>query len=81
MEFESWKLGEDFQPAPHFRTLYFIYLALLVIVGILIWILPAYLFGPPILTLIFVIAFLAVVFFTVYCLSKYYGTIRYKLDA
>jgi len=80
MEFGSWKLGEDFQPAPQFRTLYFIYLALLVIVGILIGILPAYLFGPPILSLIFVISFLAVVFFTVYWIPKYYGTIRYKLD-
>jgi membrane protein YdbS with pleckstrin-like domain len=80
------KLDEEFRPAPQLRTLYFIYLLLIILIGVLSWCVPLVLSIPrvsdnaPFIILFFVlIPLLAVIGFMVYWIPRYYGTIRYKL--
>jgi len=80
-------IGEEFNPAPQFKKLYYIYLFLVFIIGILPWYLPTVvlllLFAPPsislIVTLIFSILILVPLVITVYWIPKYYKSIIYKL--
>ncbi len=80
------KIGEEFQPAPQFRKLYYIYLLLVLLFGILSWYLPMvialFLFRPfyaPLVALIVAIPILLILILTVYWIPKYYRSMLYKL--
>jgi membrane protein YdbS with pleckstrin-like domain len=80
------KLDEEFRPASQLRTLYFIYLLLSILVGVLPWFVPLVLYIPRVSdNALFIIVFLLllpllmVLGFIVYWIPRYYGTIRYKL--
>jgi membrane protein YdbS with pleckstrin-like domain len=80
------KLDEEFRPAPQLRTLYFIYLLLGILIGVLPWCVPLVLYIPrvsdnaPFIMLFFLLLpLLAFLGFMVYWIPRYYGTIRYKL--
>ena len=79
-------LDEEFRPAPQLRTLYFIYLLLASLIGVLPWCVPLVLYIPrisdtaPFIVLFFLVfPLLAFLGFIVYWIPRYYGTIRYKL--
>ena len=79
-------LDEEFRPAPQLRTLYFIYLLLAILIGVLPWCVPLVLYIPrisdtaPFIVLFFLVfPLLAFLGFIVYWIPRYYGTIRYKL--
>jgi membrane protein YdbS with pleckstrin-like domain len=80
------KLDEEFRPAPQLRTLYFIYLLLGILIGVLPWCVPLVLYIPrvsdnaPFIIAVFVLLpLLAVLGFIACWIPRYYGTIRYKL--
>ena len=73
------KIGEEFKPAPQFKKLYYIYLMLGVVFGVLTWYIPVLVFAPPVVTLIISLPILAILIFIAYWIPKYYDTIAYKL--
>ncbi len=73
------KIGEEFKPAPQFKKLYYIYLVLVILFGILTWYLPVLLFTPFEVKLGISIPILAILIFVVYWIPKYYDSIVYKL--
>jgi membrane protein YdbS with pleckstrin-like domain len=78
------KTGEEFKPAPQFKKLYYIYLLLAVIIGILPWYVPMLLFAPKDFSAFLVITgtsmlILAVLIFVVYWIPRYYDTMLYRL--
>ncbi len=78
------KTGEEFKPAPQFKKLYYIYLLLAVIIGILPWYVPMLLFAPKDFSAVVVITgismlILAVLIFVAYWIPRYYDTIIYRL--
>ncbi len=73
------KIGEELKPAPQFKKLYYIYLVLLILVGILTWYLPVLLFAPFEVKLGISIPILAILIFIAYWIPKYYDTMVYKL--
>ncbi|HDS45966.1 MAG TPA: PH domain-containing protein [Methanomicrobia archaeon] len=79
-------LDEEFRPASQLRTLYYIYLLLGVLIGVLPWFVPLVLYMPQVsdnvrLFIIFLLLLplLVVLGFIGYWIYRYYGTIRYKL--
>jgi membrane protein YdbS with pleckstrin-like domain len=73
------KLGEEFRPAPQFKRLYYNYLLLATVFGILTWYIPVLLFAPFTVILGFSIPVLAILIFISYWIPKYYDTMLYKL--
>jgi hypothetical protein len=78
------KIGEEFKPAPQFKKLYYIYLALVFvpIFGILIWYLPILILAPFKVKLVIsipIFAIFAILIFIAYWIPRYYNTIVYKL--
>lgn len=73
------KIDEEFKPSPQLKKLYFIYLVLIIFVGILSWYIPVLITAPFVITLIFSVPVLFVLVFTVYWIPKYYDSISYKL--
>lgn len=73
------KIGEEFKPAAEFKRLYFIYLLLVIVIGVVPWYIPLLLFSPLIATLSVSIPLLALVVFIAYWIPRYYDTVRYKL--
>jgi len=73
------KIGEEFKPAAEFKRLYFIYLLLVIVVGIIPWFIPLLLFSPLIVNLSVSISLLVLVIFIAYWILRYYDTVRYKL--
>ncbi len=69
------KIGEEFKPSPQFKKLYYIYLMLGIILGVLTWYIPILIFAPPIVALIVSLPILAILIFAVYWIPKYYDTI------
>ena len=72
------KIGEEFKPAPQFKKLYYIYLVLVILIG-LTWYLPLLLFAPFEVKLVISIPILAILSFIAYWIPKYYDTMAYKL--
>ena len=72
------KIDEEFKPAKQFRKLYFIYLILAILFGILTWYIPVLLFAPFIVILSFFVPILAIIIFIAYWIPKYYDTMLYK---
>jgi len=80
------KLDEEFRPAPQLRTLYYFYLLLAILIGVLPWCVPLVLYiprvsdnAPFIVTFFVLLPLLAILGFIAYWIPRYYGTIRYKL--
>ncbi|MGC9445037.1 MAG: PH domain-containing protein [Candidatus Methanospirareceae archaeon] len=80
------KLDEEFRPAPQLRTLYYIYLLLGVLIGVLPWFVPLVFYLPRvsdntlfIIIFVLLLPLLIVLGFIVYWIPRYYRTIRYKL--
>lgn len=80
------RIGEEFQPAPQFKTLYYIYLLLGILLGIVPWCIPLILYiptvsdnAPFIVTFFVLLPLLSVVSFIAYWIPKYYDTMLYKL--
>ena len=78
------KTGKEFKPAPQFKKLYYIYLLLAVIIGILPWYIPMLIFAPEDFSAVTVITgismlILAVLVFVAYWISRYYDTMIYRL--
>ncbi len=73
------KIDGEFKPAEQFRKLYFIYLILTILFGILTWYLPILLFAPFMIIIGFLIPILAILIFIIYWIPKYYNSMLYKL--
>jgi membrane protein YdbS with pleckstrin-like domain len=80
------KLDEEFRPASQLRSLYYIYLLLGILIGVLPWFVPLVLYLPResdnalfIIIFVLLLPLLIVLGFIVYWISLYYRTIRYKL--
>ncbi len=80
------KVGEEFRPAQQFKSLYYIYLILGTLFGILPWCIPmAYFIGqasdnaPFVVTFFFLMPLLSFLIFVAYWIPKYYDTMLYKL--
>ena len=73
------KIGEEFKPAPQFKKLYYIYLLLVILFAILWWYLPVLFFTPFEVKVGITIPILAILIFVAYWITKYYGTMAYKL--
>ncbi len=78
-EFQKIKINEEFRPAPQFKKLYYIYLLLATVFGILTWYIPVLLLAPFTVILGFLIPILAILIFVSYWIPKYYDTMLYKL--
>lgn len=78
-EIQKIKIGEEFRPAPQFKKLYYIYLLLATVFGILTWYIPVLLLAPFTVILGFLIPVLAILIFVSYWIPKYYDTMLYKL--
>ncbi|MCZ7384681.1 MAG: PH domain-containing protein [Candidatus Methanoperedens sp.] len=78
-EIQKINIGEEFRPAPQFRKLYYTYLLLATVFGILTWYIPVLFLAPFTLILGFLIPILAILIFVSYWIPKYYDTMLYKL--
>lgn len=76
----NWKIGDEFNPAPQLKSLYYIYFIVTIIFGILIWLIPLTVFAPLFITLAIGIPIIFILIFTTYWIPKFYSTIIYKLD-
>jgi membrane protein YdbS with pleckstrin-like domain len=79
------KIGEEFKPAPQLKTLYYIYVMLGILFGVLTWYIPVLLAisrvsdnAPFIVTLVS-IPLLVILIFIAYWIPKYYETMQYQL--
>jgi len=87
VELSKLKIGEDFRPSIKLKNLYYTYLLLILVFGILSWYLPTlvviYFFSPQIVkiivTAITIIPIVSIIIFTVYWIPKYYSSIVYKM--
>jgi membrane protein YdbS with pleckstrin-like domain len=78
-DFQKIKINEEFRPVPQFKKLYYIYLLLVIIFGVLTWYIPVLLFAPLEVILGLSITIFAILIFVSYWIPKYYDTILYKL--
>lgn len=78
-EMKEIKIGEEFRPARQFKKLYYIYLMLAILFGILPWFLPVFLFAPFPVIIGFLIPILAILIFVSNWIPKYCDTMLYKL--
>jgi len=73
------KIGETFRPEPQFKTLYYIYLLLTLVFGVLTWFIPVMLFAPFVVTAFILLPIVIIVVFAIYWIPRYYNTIQYTL--
>ncbi|HUU75502.1 MAG TPA: PH domain-containing protein [Methanoregulaceae archaeon] len=71
--------GKSLVPSKRLRSLYNLYLIIIVWIGILPWLIPIALFISPKVTLLIGIPIMAIVLFALWWIPKYYSTIRYIL--
>ena len=87
VEISKLKIGEEFRPSIKLKNLYYTYLLLILVFGILSWYLPTlvviYFFSPQtvkmIVTAITIIPIAFILIFTVYWIPKYFSSIVYKM--
>jgi membrane protein YdbS with pleckstrin-like domain len=72
-------IGEEFHPAPQFRTLFYIYLLSLVFLIFLLADLPVLVFAPIFVGTILSAVLLCVLIFVLAWIPKYYTSMLYKL--
>ncbi|KYH42367.1 MAG: membrane protein [Candidatus Bathyarchaeota archaeon B63] len=73
------RINEEFKPAPQFKRLYYIYLLLITLFGVLTWYIPVLFFPPPAVKVIITIPVIAVLAFAAGWIPKYYESITYRL--
>ncbi len=73
------KIGSEFRPSPQLRKLYYVYLAFVIIFGVLTWYIPLLLFAPFGVTLAVSIPILAFLIFVMYWIERYCKTMLYRL--
>jgi len=78
-EFNNIKINEEFRPSPQFKKLYYVYLLLVMIFGVLTWYIPVLLSAGLEVILGISITIFASIIFVSYWIPKYYDTIIYKL--
>ncbi len=70
-----------FKPAPQFRTLYYVYVVLTVVISVFPWYIPVAVFAPFVATyyttIVVAIIVLPIVALTIYWIPRYYNTILY----
>lgn len=71
---------KSFVPSPRLRTLYNVYLIIVVWVAILPWLIPLAIFSPPWVSLLVAVPILAIVFLVIWWIPRYYSTILYMLQ-
>lgn len=79
MKAQSAAIGEEFRPSGRLKGLYFAYLAGVVALGLLTWIVPIGIFASAWGAALIFAFFLPFILFTAYWIPKYYSTITYKL--
>jgi len=80
MNWDFQKSGDGLVPSPRLRTLYNLYLILIVWLAILPWFVPLAVYSPPEVTLLVGVPLLALVLLALWWIPKYYSTIRYILQ-
>jgi membrane protein YdbS with pleckstrin-like domain len=75
---DTQKVLREVLPGRTLRTLYIIYLLIIVWAGILPWLIPFAFFSSPLITLGISLPLLLVVFFALWWTGAYYRTIRYR---
>ncbi|HZD42705.1 MAG TPA: PH domain-containing protein [Methanomicrobiales archaeon] len=73
------RVGDIFKPAPQFKTLYYVYLILSILVFVLPYAIPVILFTPLIVVLSINIPTLAILGFTAFWIPLFYDTMAYQL--
>jgi membrane protein YdbS with pleckstrin-like domain len=73
------RVGEDFRPAPQFKTLYYTYFILLFIFLILWWLIPVLVFIPIVYSYTVLVPVIVIIIAVIYWIPKYYRTMTYKL--
>lgn len=78
------KKGEEFSPAPQFRTLYYIYMAPFLVIVLLLWQIP-FLLGLNtaagfLITMFIAVPTLLIFLFAALWVALYYRTIKYSLS-
>ncbi len=87
MEESAIKIGQDFRPSIKLKNLFYTYLLLILVFGVLSWYLPTmvvvYFFSPQtvkiIVVAITVIPIAIILIFALYWIPKYYSSIVYKM--
>jgi hypothetical protein len=74
------ELGKEFRPAGQMKQLYYAYLTLFILVGVLTWFVPVLIFAPVEVSVFLVVLVLAVILSVVFWIPRYYESIRYLLD-
>ncbi|WP_067052179.1 PH domain-containing protein [Methanofollis ethanolicus] len=77
---DSITIGEDFKPAPQFKTYYFLYLFLTTLLAAAFILFPVSLAGEPILNTLFAGGLIAVVVFIAVWIPLYYRSVVYHLS-
>lgn len=71
----------QFKPAPQFKTLYYIYLILIIVLSVFTWYIPVAVFAPFVIayyiTVVLAIILIPIVVITLYWIPKYYKTMIY----
>lgn len=75
---DTQKVLREVLPGRTLRTLYVLYLLIIVWGGILPWLIPLAFFSSPLLTLEISVPLLLVIIFTLWWIGAYYRTIRYR---
>lgn len=73
------EIDKEFKPSPQFKKLYYTYLILAFLIGILTWYILILIFAPFVITLFISIPILIILIISIYWIQKYYDTIFYKL--
>ncbi len=73
------KLGEDFRPATQLRSLYYLYFLGGIFFGILLWMLPVFIFAPWHVAAIIGTPVSIMILFVLIWIPKYYHTILYRI--
>jgi membrane protein YdbS with pleckstrin-like domain len=73
-------IGEDFKPAPEFKTYYFLYLFLTTLLAAAFILFPVSLAGEPVLNTLFAGGLIAVVVFVAVWIPLYYRSVVYHLS-
>jgi membrane protein YdbS with pleckstrin-like domain len=80
LEKEMVKLNTEFKPSPRFKSLYFIYLAIIVVVLFLWWQILLIFFVPWWIWLAFITPSLVITLFAAYWIPKYWQSMVYTLS-
>jgi membrane protein YdbS with pleckstrin-like domain len=75
------ELNTEFKPSPRFKSLYFIYLTIIIVVFFLWWLILLIFFVPWWIWLAFFMPVLVITLFTAYWIPKFWQSMVYTLSA